>query len=159
MSPAQRARDTAPGNQPNTREIAHRLINRHGADRSGGGGSARAAAAACDDLYRDLSRWVGPDGCHALFVRAYVQARIDHPALEQIQLRASAEPYLDGAAESIKANGDAATAAAVESMLVALLELLARLIGADMVARLVQGAAPWTGSDRPKPADTTEHVR
>jgi hypothetical protein len=28
--------------------------------------------AACDHLYQALSRWVGPDGCHALFTRAAV---------------------------------------------------------------------------------------
>lgn len=157
MSPAKHAEGAAHGNQPPTRDIARRLIDRNSDNRSGG--TALAAAAACDDLYRELSRWVGPDGCHALFVRAYAQARTDHPALEQIQLRASAEPYLDGVTESIKAHGDAATAGAVESMLVALLEVLARLIGADMVMRLVQGSAPWTERDAPNPADTTEMVR
>jgi hypothetical protein len=144
-------------NQPSTRVIARRLNDRNDADRSGA--TALAAAAACDDLYRELSRWVGPDGCHALFMRAYVEARTAHPALEQIRLRASLDPYLDGVAESIEAHRNAATTAALEAMLVALLELLARLIGADMVTRLVGGAEPWTKSDRPKAPDTTEIVR
>jgi hypothetical protein len=58
--------------------------------------------------------------------------------LEQIQLRARSDLYIDGVAETIKARGDAATAAALESMLVRLFELLDRLIGDDMAMKLVE---------------------
>ena len=100
--------------------------------------AARAAATACDHLYQALSRWVGPDGCHALFTRGLAEARAEYPALAQIQLRARSQPYIDGVPETIMAHGDAATAEALESMLVHLVELLGRLIGDDMATKLIE---------------------
>jgi hypothetical protein len=99
--------------------------------------AARAAAAACDSLYRELSRWVGPDGCHALFARALAETRPQYPALEKIQLHPRSEPYVEGLADSIMARGDPDTAEALESMLVRLVELLGRLIGDDMAGKLI----------------------
>jgi hypothetical protein len=119
------------------REIARRLIDSRRQERTGADTAARAAASACDHLYRELSRWVGVDGCHALFTRALAQARTEHPTLAQIQLHPRSEPYVDGLAAAIMAYGDAGTAEALESMLVRLLELLGRLIGDDMVMKLV----------------------
>ena len=131
--------DTLSGvTETGSRQIARRLINRRRSEQAGGDTAARAAAAACDDLYRELSRWVGPDGCHALFTRALAQARTEYPALGQIQLRARAEPYIDGVAATIMAQGDAATADALESMLVRVVELLGRLIGDDMAMKLIE---------------------
>jgi hypothetical protein len=119
------------------RQIARRLIDSRRPDRAGADTAARAAASACEHLYRELSRWVGPDGCHALFTRALAQAQVEYPALGQIQLRARSEPYIDGVAATIMAHGDAATAQALQSMLVHLVELLGRLIGDDMAMRLI----------------------
>lgn len=132
--------------QPPARQIAHRLIDSHRRERDAGESSARAAAIASENLYRELARWVGPDGCHALFIRALAQARAEHPALKQIQLRTHGEPYLDGLPEAIMANGDVTTAEALESMLVTLAELLGRLIGDDMAVNLIERSLP--ASDR-----------
>ncbi len=123
---------------PPTRQIARRLVDNRRHERTGPDVAARAAASACEHLYRELSTWVGPDGCHALFMRALAQARTEYPALGQIQLHARAEPYIDGVAATIMAEGDAATAEALESMLVRLVELLGRLIGDDMATRLIE---------------------
>src|ERR1700720_1206750 len=101
MNSSDRDKDTRSQNEPPARQIARRLIESHRSQRAEGHTSARAAAAACDQLYRELSRWVGPDGCHALFTRALAQARTEHPALGEIQLRARSEPYIDGVAETI----------------------------------------------------------
>ena len=125
--------------QQAAREIAHRLINTRPAELSSAGTPARKAAAASDHLYRELSRWLGRDGCHALFARALAEARTDYPALEEIQLRPKSEPYVEGVAENIMAHGDAATAEALESMLVRLVELLGRLIGDGMAMKLIEG--------------------
>jgi hypothetical protein len=119
------------------RQIARRLVDSRRPERTGPDVAARAAASACEHLYRELSRWVGPDGCHALFTRALAQAQAEHPALAQIQLGARSEPYIDGVAATIMAHGDAATAEALESMLVRLVELLGRLIGDDMAMKLI----------------------
>jgi len=53
-------------------------------------------------------------------------------------LNARAEPYIDGVAETIIAQGDPATAQALEAMLVSLVELLGRLIGDDMAMKLIE---------------------
>jgi len=129
------------------RNIAHRLIASSRSEGHGGDSPARAAAAACDRLYRELSRWVGRDGCHALFTRALAQARTDHPALAKIQLRARAEPYIDGVPETIIAQGDPATAEALDAMLVSLVELLGRLIGDDMAMKLIERSLTSEGRD------------
>ncbi|MDP9203924.1 MAG: hypothetical protein M3P12_00510 [Gemmatimonadota bacterium] len=128
---------TAPASRP-AQQIAHRLINSRRSERAGSDTAARAAAATCDHVYRELSRWVGPDGCHALFTRALAEARTEYSALGQIQLHARSEPYIEGVAETIMAQGDPATAEALESMLVGLVELLGRLIGDDMAMKLIE---------------------
>lgn len=115
------------------REIARRLVESRGPELVG----ARSAAGACDQLYRELSRWVGADGCHALFTRALAQATTDFPALGRIQLRARSEPYLEGVSEAIKAHGDDKTAEALQALLVRLVDLLGRLIGDDMATKLI----------------------
>ena len=57
------------------RQIARRLIKSRQPERKGSDGRARATAVAWDDLYLELSRWVGLDGCHALFTRALASAQ------------------------------------------------------------------------------------
>ena len=124
--------------EPAARAITRRLIADRGSNLAQGETPARAAAAAADHLYQELSRWVGADGCHALFTRALAKAHTSHPSLQNIQLRARSQPYVDGIAATIMAHGDAATAEAVESMLVHLVELLGRLIGEDMATKLIE---------------------
>ena len=129
--------DQSPGHSP-ARKLARRLIEARRSERSGGETPARAAAAATDGLYRELSRWVGLDGCNALFSRSLSEARTDFPALAQIEIRARSQPHIDGVAETIMARGDPATAEALEFMLERLVELLGRLIGDDMATRLIE---------------------
>lgn len=135
---ADKSKDTPADDRSPARQIARRLINSRRAESAGDSTDARAAAAACDRLYGELSRWVGPDGCHALFTRALAQARDEHPALAKIHLQPRSEPYLDGVPEAIMAHGDRATADAFESMLARLVELLGRLIGDDMAMKLIE---------------------
>jgi hypothetical protein len=149
MKTTEPGKNSLSNEQSAARQIAHRLIDRRLSARQGGDSAARTAAAACDHLYRELSQWVGPDGCHALFTRALAQARTEYPALEQIQLHARSEPYVEGVAETIMAHGDAATAEALESMLVRLIELLGRLIGDDMAMKLIQRSLAASEPDRP----------
>ncbi|MBA3655972.1 MAG: hypothetical protein H0W69_01315 [Gemmatimonadaceae bacterium] len=122
---------------------------------AGDGDLARATAAcnAAEKLYAALSRWIGRDGCHALFVRAQTQAADQHPALEVLQLRVREEPYVSCVEESIKGFGDSATAAAIEAMLAATISLLGRLVGDDMASNLIERSIPHderekNGSDR-----------
>jgi hypothetical protein len=53
-------------------------------------------------------------------------------------VRSEPEPGLEGVPELIRTHGAAATAGALESLLLTLLGLLGRLIGDDMVMRLVE---------------------
>ncbi len=118
------------------RIIVRRLIDSRLSERTDNDTSVRAAAG--DHLYRELSRWVGPDGCHALFTRALAEAQTEYPLLGQVQLRPGSDPYIGGLDEAVVAYGDAITASALESMLIDLVELLARLIGDDMTTRLIE---------------------
>lgn len=119
-------------------QVAQKLIGSRQVTRGDGASSAGAAAEACGQLYRELARWVGSDGCHALFARALAEARTSNPALTQIQVHARSEPYVQGVAESITAHGEPATVAALESVLAVLVDLLRRLIGNDMAAKLIE---------------------
>jgi hypothetical protein len=138
MISPKRSNDTPSGNRPAAQEIVRRLISNRAPHAKRADTAARAVAAACDNLYRELSRWVGPDGCHALFARALAETRPQYPALEKIQLRPRSEAYIEGIADSIMARGDPETAEALESMLIRLVELLGRLIGDDMAMKLIE---------------------
>jgi len=130
--------------------LAQRLIDRARAG-SGTQESANAAAAAVERLYLDLSRWVGLDGCHALFMRALATSREEHQSLAGITLQVRSTQYLNGVAEAVEKEGSAKTAAALEAMLVTLIELLGRLIGIDMAASLIErglGGSPEDKANR-----------
>jgi hypothetical protein len=144
-----RSNRTPSGNSPAAQEIVRRLISSRAPNTMRGDTAARAAAAACNNLYRELSRWVGPDGCHALFARALAETRPQYPALEKIQLRPRSEPYIEGIADSIMARGDPETAEALESMLIRLVELLGRLIGDDMAMKLIERSLVSEGDGTP----------
>lgn len=118
--------------------LARRLIDGRRGDGAASADSAHSAAVAFDHLYQSLSRWVGLDGCHALFTRAHANARAKHPLLSSIQLRARSTPYLDGVAETAAQHGSVETVEALESMLVVVIELLGRLIGDDMARKLIE---------------------
>lgn len=122
--------------RPAVQQLTRRLIDRE----APGDTPAKQAAAvhsACERVAHDLSRWVGTHGCEVLFTRALTESRTEHPVLATIRVRSELEPGLDGVPESIQANGAAETATALESLLVTLFELLGRLIGDDMVMRLL----------------------
>jgi len=123
---------------PAAQKLARTMIDSRAPGRSGANSAARAAAGACDHTYRELSRWVGHDGCHALFTRARAQARGNHPLLEQIQLRPRGDPYLEQMTETIDAHGNAPTREALEAVLGNLFHLLGRLVGDDMAKNLIQ---------------------
>jgi len=130
-------------------QIALRLTSSQPANGSNASTPARVTATACDHLYRGLSRWVGPDGCHALFTRALAEALVQHPALGAVQLHARSDPYTDGVAEAITMHGDRATADGLEALLVRLIEILGRLIGDDMSTILIERSlAPVARGDR-----------
>lgn len=127
---------------PGTRDLLRRLIGRDAARSDPPDRAVAAAHDACERVHRELGRWLGVQGCHALFTRALAQARVAHPVLGGLRLRAGSEPALDGVCEIVAAHDAVAAAAALEALLAALLALLGRLVGDDMATRLVAGSLP-----------------
>jgi hypothetical protein len=105
-------------------------------------GTAVAAAFACERMCRTLSRTLGAIGSRALLMRALSQAQAEHRALKEVSVSAKAAVALDGISLATAAHGEPAVVAGLEGVLSALLALLGRLIGKDMVARLVAQSAP-----------------
>lgn len=120
------------------RQLAERLIDRETSTGNANTTGAFAAALAGEGLYRALSRWIGSDGCHALFTRARSQEQSANRPLDSLQLSPRHDPYIVGVEESIGEYGNDATADAIESMIVGMIELLGRLIGVDMATSLIE---------------------
>ena len=143
---------------PWARAAARRLIEGNRSELRESSSRAHGVAAACNDLYRGLSRWVGPDGCHAVFTRALAQVREKSGSLDQILLRPGADPYLDGVAESILSQGDSEVADALEAVLIQIVELLERLIGPGMATKLIERSSVAPGRGDPKSEERQEEA-
>lgn len=143
-----------PHDSPTATSLARRLI-KQGATGASQDGPAAAAREACERLYRELRYWVGADGAHVLFRRALARARDEHPSLQRIQLLSRSATLLGDMEESASAHGAADTVAGIEAMLVALLELLGRLIGDDMTLQFAEDSL----LDRPHTVSRLEKRR
>ena len=117
--------------------------------RNAGSGSDTVApvANALRDIAVELSRWVGPDGCRALFTRALSRAGQQHAFLADLQLISHSPPVLTGVDESIRSNGAHTVSVGLGAVLVQLLELLQSLIGADLTLKLAEQVTAADTSD------------
>ena len=131
-----------PADAPAAVELARRLIAREVSASDQADSPAAATQAACERVYRGLGLWLGENGAQALFMRALAQARSAHPPVREISLQAKAERRLDGVTETIQTYGASAVAAGLEAVLAGVLELLGRLLGADIATRLVEQTTP-----------------
>lgn len=127
-----------PGEAPRSLELARRLIAREAPASGLVNSPAAAPQAACERVYRGLALWLGENAAQALFMRALAQARSAHAPVREISLQAKSERRLAGVAETIQAYGATAVAAGLEALLAGVLELLGRLLGADIATRLVE---------------------
>ena len=118
-------------------DIARRLIARAAAA-GDARDSALAVRVACEHAFRDLTLCLGVNGVQALLTRALTEVQGVHPSLLQLRVGRQLSPSIEGFAQSIEAHGVRAVVAGLDALLEALLTLLARLIGTDMVARLVE---------------------
>jgi hypothetical protein len=129
---------------PTSVEIARRLIAR-GAE-SGNGGEPKSAGAAlqrtCVRVAERLRDSMGEDGCNALIARALARTEGGHPALKNIRRLDEGGIYLDGVIASIETYGVVEVTASVEALLASLVDVLARLIGEDMAARIIDDTRP-----------------
>lgn len=120
------------------RDLARRLAEAEIPD--GAPLDAAALHAACERFYRQVTRWTGAHGCHALFSRARSLTKDAHPVLEHIDIQREMLPHLSGLPGALDVAGEDATAAAFEGLLISVLDQLGRFIGEDMVAALVRRA-------------------
>jgi hypothetical protein len=127
-----------PPESPTARELTRRLISQASSPGDDPGAAAVAARDACERVAMEFSRWVGTRGYDALMSRVLAEARVTHPALDQIHYEIRPVPALTGLAESIERHGAAATARALASLLETILSLLTRLIGEDLVETFVE---------------------
>ena len=142
-----------PSDLPRAQQLTSRLVDYVRGLEASGIHFAHPAAATLDHLYRDLARWIGFDGCHALFTRALAEARIDSPLLESIELRHRETPYVVGVVETAEKQGAKKTEQALEAMLVIVIGVLGRLIGDEMAATLIERGLPDSAYDEPNQAN------
>lgn len=124
------------------RELACQLLTREtltppGPDTTSG------ADRVCRRVSDVLSRWIGRDGCHALFARALATAQeeSEHPVLDTVRTSVRSVYCLDGLNDGAARHGPAAATEGAATILSALIELLGRLIGEDMALGLLEQSA------------------
>jgi len=134
------------------RDLAARLIGRaRKSGRTSATGGVGAVETAFHLVLAELSRWMGAVGCHALLAQALRKVRADHPALAGVGIVSGPVARLDRLSESVEAHGAKEIAAGLEAALVALLELLGRLIGDDLSTKLVEMSMTNDVPDAAKP--------
>jgi ribosomal protein S12 methylthiotransferase accessory factor YcaO len=126
------------------RELARQLLAREAAAPDPHGSDTTAAAdRVCRRVSDELARWIGHDGCRALFARSLATAQAEgHPVLDAVRTSARSVYCLDGLTASAARYGAAAANDGAAAILSALIELLGRLIGDDMALHLVEQSTP-----------------
>lgn len=127
--------------------IARRILTRD-APAVGSGTTESAALAlerSCTRFTDALCDATGEAGCAALLARAFARAEPAHPALKALRAlqRDSAHiTRLDGIAATVDSHGIEAVTAALEALLVSVIDTLRRLIGEEMTIRLIDHDGP-----------------
>jgi hypothetical protein len=128
---------------PQIRALARRLLQ----TRAGPQGEALPLVAA-ERVVREMGAGITPllgdGGFHLLVSRALKKAGQEHPSLRAIRPvhGAERERYLDGADAVAREESAEALGGAAERLIVELIALLARFLGADMAIRLVRECFP-----------------
>ena len=129
------------------RDLTRRLLARAAVGRTGPDAAALAASAACSLACFELSLSLGTPGFDAILRRALAQAEPEFPFLVRLRLRRHAEHVFEGIPAIIEENGPLTVAAALEMVLESMFTSLGRLIGDDLVARLVERDMPLATQD------------
>lgn len=142
---------------PAAEALADRLIAAACAPHAGGParGERDACEHALDQLSERLARWFGAFGYHALLVRALAHARREHPALAAVTAGEPHAPALGGLDDAARAHGTEATAAGARAVLTAVLAVLGRVIGDDMILYLVEPRMDDTAPEGPAITETS----
>lgn len=104
------------------------------------GADALAAQVRCERTYHAFARSIGPAGAHALLNRALSKAMERHPALKCVRIEGMSELGIRGVSEMTQLHGDHTATVALQAVLDSFLASLSNLIGADLVARLLEQA-------------------
>lgn len=143
--------------QRSARDLAHQILARDlaGVDKPSPVAVAAAAELAFQRLSENLVRWLGPDGSHALFTRALALAQAQNRALKVVPPPARSALFLDALAANAEPHDTDAVMDGIVMIMTTLIELLTRLIGEDLTARLVAETAPGqvTGGARSPSAE------
>ena len=116
-----------------------------------GARTAAAAAVAAERVFQRLSenlvRWVGAEGSQALFARARTLAQTRSEALRVIPPPARSALFLDALVANSEPHDPAPVIEGAMTIVVALIELLARLVGEDLALKLLtEGGSNWPSS-------------
>ncbi|CAN5899468.1 hypothetical protein BH11GEM2_BH11GEM2_29550 [soil metagenome] len=130
-------------------DLTRRLVQREASQREAPVDDALALTAVCEHACRELSRTLGTPGFDAVLKRALHSAEAEFPFLASIRVNAPSPHILGGIPELVQSHGAAPVAAALTASLDSMFILLGRLIGDDMVARLVEreSSAPHDDKD------------
>ena len=93
-------------------------------------------------LHDHLAGVLGPDGSHAVFARALDRARLDQPLLADVRIPLLAGERIIQAVAPRRPEDQTAITEACIALMTGVLALLTRLIGADMVDRIIEQAWP-----------------
>ena len=129
---------------PAASRVARRVLDREAVPASDGASAvvAEALQRVCARTSANLRDAMGVTGCDALVARAVSRAKGTHPVLTDICRRNAADVRVEDLRATIEAHGAAASIAAVEALLVSLIDILSRLIGEDMAIRLIEPDIP-----------------
>ena len=125
-------------------EIARRILRRDQPKRhEGTSGAAGVALQRSFLLFADaLRESLGEAGSAALFARALARTEVAHPALKDLRQTGDHVIRLDDIAASVEAHGMEDVGAGIEALIVAVVDVLTRLIGEDMTIRLLDYDEP-----------------
>ena len=130
-----------PSTHESARALARRLIELEESRPRSHPSVESAPLEVCYRLHLILCTSVGTVGCNTLVARALRAAEARYPALEEMSVGVGTRPYFERVPEAIETYDTKTVAAAVEGFVEALLELLTRLVGDDVVAAMVQQTA------------------
>lgn len=135
---------------PEARDTARRLVARE-LEHSPAGlvdhdQSANGLHRACERVVQNVRESMGEDGCEALFGRAFSHTAHFHPIATELRDPKYAITSQALLSAAVGSHGVVPVAAAVETLLAALIDILARLIGEDMAIRIIDRASSSPGS-------------
>ncbi len=128
---------------PSSLELANAILATD-ASEADAASAAMAMQQACTRVTDNLRQAIGNDGCNALLIRVMRTTAASHPLLGEVWCTGG-EPRFHGVRWGVESHGLAAVTTALETGLAALIDLIARLVGSDMVPRLLEVATPRRG--------------